>query len=222
MAATVDTISCRLRDPGTRSAAIESLASTDGPIDRAVVLAAAPALAEILALDAASQIERETCDCAGWLLGRAFADAPDAIAPVFAAAFGDGRWAKINGSDSTVLALACAEDKTAYTRDDIRSMACYDCWWSPASINGLDAFVEASDINTSQFVRAWMPSPVFKTSPETARQLLAMTLTLLRETSSVADMFNDMLVVNGMWRVVYTLVAGHSTIEFCEAALGLV
>jgi hypothetical protein len=73
-----------LCDRATRAATLDALERHEfGAIDRAVSLAAAPALVELLAADAA-EVDRETFDRAGLLVGRLFAEAaPEDLAVVY-------------------------------------------------------------------------------------------------------------------------------------------
>ena len=65
----VETVAERLRDRATRSATLTALESHAAPIPTAVSLAAAPALVELMAMDAA-EVERDAFDRAGLLVGR--------------------------------------------------------------------------------------------------------------------------------------------------------
>ena len=73
-----------LRDRATRAATLDALEGHEfGAIDRAVSLAAAPALVELLAADVA-EVNREAFDRAGLLVGRLFAEeAPEDLPAMY-------------------------------------------------------------------------------------------------------------------------------------------
>eukprot|EP01046_Picozoa_sp_COSAG06_P021076 COSAG06_NODE_1567_length_9085_cov_3.404073_10_plen_384_part_00 len=118
-----DTVAKRLRDCDTRSATLAALESHPAPIPTAVSLAVAPALLGLMTMDAA-EVERDTYDRAGLLLGRMHAEAlPDVVA-MHGAAFGEGGWERLWNADSVVNA-AMRQSAAEVTRADARSYACY-------------------------------------------------------------------------------------------------
>jgi hypothetical protein len=114
-----------LRDRATRAATLDALEGHEGAaIDRAVSLAAAPALVELLAADVA-EVNRETFDRAGLLVGRLFAEeAPEDLATMFGAAYGEGRFAAHLRSEGSVVERAWRTPASELTRADARSWAC--------------------------------------------------------------------------------------------------
>ena len=135
------TVAERLRDGATRLAALGALEATagDGPIPSDTALAAAPALYELLALDAA-EAPREVHDRAGLLLGRLCAEAvprgAEAQAAVYGAALGGGRYARWLNAVGSVLAQAVRKPAAELTRADARSYACAWALMGPACARG--------------------------------------------------------------------------------------
>eukprot|EP01044_Picomonas_judraskeda_P027812 COSAG03_NODE_8983_length_754_cov_1.490076_1_plen_110_part_10 len=100
----VETVAERLRDRATRSATLAALESHAAPIPTAVSLASAPALLELMAMDAA-EVERDAFDRAGLLVGRLEAEAlPDGAVAVHGAAFGEGGYERVLNADSALNA----------------------------------------------------------------------------------------------------------------------
>ena len=118
-----DTVATLLRDADTRTATLEALEQQEQPpIDRALALAAAPALYEALAMDA-TEVGRDDFDRIGLLLARLAAEASDDPSAVFGGALGEGRFAAYYRSKGSVLAQAVGKPASELTRADARSFA---------------------------------------------------------------------------------------------------
>jgi hypothetical protein len=120
-----------------------------------VALAAAPALSELLALDA-SEAPREVHDRAGLLVGRLCADAvlrgAEAQAAVYGAAHGDGRFARWLNAEGSVLAVAVRMPAAELTRADARSYACAWAFLAPSWVRGMTAPLKAADFTTMEWI----------------------------------------------------------------------
>ena len=150
---TASTVAERLRDHSTRLATLGALeAHAGGPIPSDAALAAAPALYELLALDAA-EAPREVYDRAGLLVGRLCADAvlrgAEAQAAVYGAAHGDGRFARWLNAEGSVLAAALRKPAAELTRADARSFACRQMPWGPILTRGFTAPIKAAGFATA-------------------------------------------------------------------------
>ena len=133
----VDTVAFLLRDGDTRAATLEALEQQEAaPIDRAVALAAAPALFEALAMDA-TEVGRDAFDRIGLLLGRLAAEASDDPSAVYGAALGEGRLAAYYRSKGSVLAQAVGKRASEVTRADARSFACAAAYMVPSFVKGV-------------------------------------------------------------------------------------
>ncbi len=129
------TVAELLRNPDTRNAALSALEAHTTPIELAVSLAAAPALVELMALDA-SEVEQEQWDRICLLVARLIADADNDCAKVYAAAFGGGRWAAQCRSEGNTMARALLKPAEELTLDDARSIAnCY-AYDGPTHVRG--------------------------------------------------------------------------------------
>ena len=133
-----DTVASLLRDGATRAATLEAFEQHEGtPIDRAVALAAAPALYDVLAMDA-TEVGREDFDRAGLVLARLAAEASDDPSTVFGAAIGEGRYVAHYRSKGSVLAQAVGKPAASeLTLADARSFACASALSLPAFVRGL-------------------------------------------------------------------------------------
>jgi hypothetical protein len=139
-----------LRDRATRAATLDALEGHEfGAIDRAVSLAAAPALVELLAADAA-EVDREVFDRAGLLVGRLFAEeAPEDLAAMFGAAFGEGRYAAQLRSEGSVVGRAWRTPASELTRADAQSWACSMAYQSPSDARGSTKNLAAAGFATT-------------------------------------------------------------------------
>ena len=117
------TVAERLRNNATRDAALDALERHAAPIPTAAALAAAPALLNVMSMDAA-EVERGAYDRAGLLLGRLLVESLPDILAVNSAVFGDGGYERLWNSDS-VLNVALRKPASQLTRADAVSYACY-------------------------------------------------------------------------------------------------
>eukprot|EP01046_Picozoa_sp_COSAG06_P048975 COSAG06_NODE_7432_length_2507_cov_113.101329_2_plen_216_part_00 len=147
-----------LRDRATRAATLDALEGHEfGAIDRAVSLAAAPALVELLAADAA-EVDREVFDRAGLLVGRLFAEeAPEDLAAMYGAAFGEGRFAAYLRSEGSVVGRVWRTPASELTRADARSWACMQACVSPSCARGCTKnFAAAGFATTLEYFAVFM------------------------------------------------------------------
>jgi hypothetical protein len=156
-----NTVASLLRDGATRAVTLDALEQHQaGTIDRAVSLAAAPVLYDLLAEDA-TEVVREDFDRIGLLVARLAAEALDNVSAVFAAAYGDGRYAAVLRSTGSVLAQALRKPTSELTQADARSFACSSAVWGPAVIQGLTeplataGFARTADFFTIMLSEDW-------------------------------------------------------------------
>ena len=151
-----DAVASLLRDSTTRAATLEALEQHGAPIDRAVALAAAPALFEALAMDA-TEVGRDDFDRIGLLLARLAAEASDDPSTVYGAALGEGRMAAYYRSKGSVLAQAVGKPASELTRADARSFACAAAFWAPSFVRGVTKPLAAAGFaKTSDFFALYM------------------------------------------------------------------
>ena len=160
-----DTVASLLRDGATRTATLEAFEQHEGaPIDRAVALAAAPALGDVLAMDA-TEVGHEDFDRAGLVLARLAAEASDDPSAVYGAAFGEGRYAAHLRSKGSVLAQAVGKRAASeLTLADARSFACAAAFYQPALLRGWTKPVAAAGFaKTADFFALFMTEEWFCT-----------------------------------------------------------
>ena len=157
-----DTVASLLRDADTRTATLEALEQQEQPpIDRALALAAAPALYEALAMDAA-EVGRDDFDRIGLLLARLAAEASDDPSAVYGAALGGGRLAAYFRSTGSVLAQAVGKPASELTRADARSFACAAAFWAPSWVRGMTKPIAAAGFaKTSDWFALYMTEDWF-------------------------------------------------------------
>ena len=145
----------RLRDRSTRLATLGALEAHAVPIPADDALAAAPALFELLALDAA-EVPHELYDRAGLLAGRLVNEAvprgAEAQAAVLGAAWGGGRYARFLNAEGNVIAAAMRKPAAELTRADARSYACAVVLWAPAMSRGLTAPTKAAGFTSMEWL----------------------------------------------------------------------
>ena len=161
-----DTVASLLRDGATRTATLEAFEQHEGaPIDRAVALAAAPALYDVLAMDA-TEVGREDFDRAGLVLARLVAEASDDPSAVYGAALGEGRrYVAYLRSTGSVLAQAVGKRAASeLTLADARSFACASAFETPALLRGCTKpFAAAGFAKTAEFAALVMTEEWFCT-----------------------------------------------------------
>ena len=160
-----DSVASLLRDGATRTATLEAFEQHEGaPIDRAVALAAAPALYDVLAMDA-TEVGRDDFDRTGLVLARLAAEASDDPSAVYGAAVGEGRLAAYYRSKGSVLAQAVGKPAASeLTLADARSFACAGAIEPPAWVRGATKpFAAAGFAKTAEWVALWMTEEWFCT-----------------------------------------------------------
>ena len=160
-----DTVAGLLRGAATRAATLDALERHEaGAIDRAVSLAAAPALFELQSADAA-EVGREIFDRVGLLAARLTAEAtPDDAAVVYGAYYGSpGRFAAHLRAEGSVLARAWRKPAAELTRADARSWACREAYTPPAFVRGItEPFAAAGFATTGEWFGIWMSeNPIY-------------------------------------------------------------
>eukprot|EP01052_Picozoa_sp_SAG31_P024095 SAG31_NODE_2026_length_6641_cov_3.312290_6_plen_317_part_00 len=201
---TVDTVGRLLRDSATRTATLDALEVDHLMMAAPLALAAAPALAELLSLDA-EEVERATFDRVGLLLARLMAEAADDPAARWGAAWGGGRFAAMIRCDCNVVAKAI--DRTPegeLTREDARSFACLYANYAPAAVRGWDKPVVAAGMSACQEMWGlWMKEDVLcrLRGGERVRQIATHWIELLR-----SDELPD-LGKSGAWFALLMLIS---------------
>lgn len=157
MAALVaSTVASLLRDGATRAALLEAFEQHEAAIDRAVSLAATPALYELLAADA-TEVGRDDFDRIALLLVRLFAEAIDDASELCGVALGDGRYAAVLHSKGSVLAQAMTKPASELTQADARSFAYSVAWHSACFARGVTKPLAAAGFpKTADWVAIFM------------------------------------------------------------------
>ena len=160
-----DTVAGLLRGAATRAATLDALERHEaGAIDRAVSLAAAPALFELQSADAA-EVGREIFDRVGLLAARLIAEAaPDDVAVLHGAYLGSpGRYVADLRAKGSVLARAWRKPAAELTQADARSWACEWAFTPPAFVRGITEPIAAAGFaSTGEFFGLWMSEePIF-------------------------------------------------------------
>jgi glycine/D-amino acid oxidase-like deaminating enzyme len=150
------TVGPLLRDRETRAAALDALDAHAVPIERSVSLGAAPALGELLALDATEVVPAEF-DRVGLLLARLVAEASDDPASVYGAAWGEGRLLAFYRSEGNAVAQALRKPAEELTREDALHLACAAALDPQAYVRGLTKLIAAAGFATTmEWFAAWM------------------------------------------------------------------
>ena len=155
-ALSADTVGPLLRGRETRAAALDALDAHAVPIERSVSLGAAPALGELLALDAA-EVGPAEFDRIGLLLARLVAEAPDDPASVYGAAQGEDRLLAFWRSEGNAVARALRKPAEELTREDALHVACSEACTAQACVRGFTKPWAAAGFATAmEFLAAWM------------------------------------------------------------------
>ena len=144
-------VSRLLADPNTRITTIDQLEAHAGPHEAALALAAAPALTDLLCLDA-SEVEPALFQRVGLLRARLIEEASDPAA-AWGAAYADGRYAKLLRAPN-VVSRVCSGDKpvTELEIGDAMSIACGEAApWYSAAVRGCDPLVTAAGMSMRDF-----------------------------------------------------------------------
>ena len=155
-ALSADTVGPLLRGRETRAAALDALDAHAVPIERSVSLGAAPALGELLALDAA-EVGPAEFDRIGLLLARLVAEASDDPASVYGAVWGEGRLLASMRSEGNAVARALRKPAEELTREDALHVACLIALEPQAYVRGMTKlFAAAGFATTMECIAAWM------------------------------------------------------------------
>ena len=154
-AAAASSVAERLRDrSSTRLATLEALEVHAVPIPHDAALEAAPALIELVALDAA-EVPHELFDRVFLLLWRLVEEAvhrgAEAHAAVVGAAWGGGRLERLLKacSEGNVIAVSLRKPAAELTRTDARSLACWQTMYGSAVSRGFTAPLKAAGFATT-------------------------------------------------------------------------
>lgn len=212
-----DTVAPLLREPTTRSAALEAFESHVTPIERTVALAAAPVLCELLATDVA-QFDRVAL-----LLVRLCVEAPDDPAPMYGAAWGGGRLETLWRSDSNVVSRALRKPVRELTPGDVRSMVCVEAVEQYAYVRGCTKPWAAAGLPGVECLSLYMKAhPLFSLAPDSEfpQRILELVLEQLRS----GDL--PPLLTAGAWSTINAAMIGRPALgpialqmDICGTAL---
>jgi hypothetical protein len=201
------TVAQLLREPTTRSAALEFLESHVTPIEHSVALAAAPMLCELLVTDV------EQFDRVALLLARLCVEAPDDPAPLYGAAWGGGRLEALWRSDSNAVSRALRKPVRELTPEDVRSMICVEAVDQYAYVRGCTKAWAAAGLPGVEFLTLMMrahPVASLASDSDFPQRILELALEQLRSgelpSLSAAGAWNLMslvmtLCINGLLAV---------------------
>ena len=153
-------VSRLLADPNTRITTIDQLEAHAGPHEEALALAAAPALTDLLCLDA-SEVDRALFQRVGLLRALLIEEASDPVA-AWGAAHADGRYAKLLRAPNVVSRVCSGEKPVSELEiEDAMSYACGDAApWYAATAGGFDAPVAAAGMSAKELVGVYSAHPV--------------------------------------------------------------
>ena len=114
-----DTVASALADPNTTITTLDALEQHHGPHDPALALAAAPALTDLLCLDAAA-VPHALYQRVGLLRGRLMAEAED-LAAMYGGFYGGGRFARLLTAPSVGQGALRSKSAAQLDRDDALS-----------------------------------------------------------------------------------------------------
>lgn len=144
-----------LHDHDTREATLSVLEEHATPIDRAVSLAAAPALVELMASDT-SEVGQDQWDRLCLLFARLMAEADDDPFPICSAALGGGRMLAVYQSGGNTMARALLKPAGELTLEDARSIANYYALDAPFNVRGSSKPWTAVHNSVFEFLGMWM------------------------------------------------------------------
>ncbi len=153
-----DSVSELLRCVDSRPAALEALEALETPVDPALALASAPALAELLAVEEAA-VPAQQFSRIALLLSRLHEEALDdaaALSAVYGAAFGDGRLAAYWSSADNSVARILGNPANELTRADARTLACGELCPAGASAHGSTKPWGAAGLSAMEFFGLFM------------------------------------------------------------------
>ena len=205
----VETVAERLRDRATRSATLAALESHAAPIPTAVSLAAAPALVELMAMDAA-EVERDAFDRAGLLLGRLHAEALPDPSAVYGAALGEGGYERVWNADS-VLNTALRQPAAQLTRADAVSLACSVANASSSWARGFTKPLAAAGLTPLEYFGLFMTcEPIVSKKKQPEDDVPTKMLTLLLELLKANEL--PELAIGGAWYGIFGCFTGRPSL----------
>ena len=136
----------------SRPTTLSTLEAHPPPLERALALAAAPALAELLTVSA-DDVDAATYQRAGLLLARLHAEMPDDPSIIFGAAYGGGRRALLFNSEDSVLARALRKPAAQLTAEDALSYACMEAHWVPAHVRGHTPLISSEGLPLPEYMK---------------------------------------------------------------------
>ena len=144
-------VSRLLADPNTMVTTMDQLEAHDGPHEAALVLAAAPALTDLLCLDT-SEVDPALFQRVGLLRARLIEEASDPAA-AWGAAYADGRYAKLLRAPNVVSRVCSGEKPVSELEiEDAMSYACGEpAPWYAATAGGFDAPIAAAGMSMKDF-----------------------------------------------------------------------
>ena len=130
------TVASSLTNAETRTATLDALeAHRGGPYPTPLAVAAAPALTDVMCLDAA-EVDHALFQRVGLLRARLLADAAlDDVAAIFGAMMGGGRLAAFYDAPH-VIARTLAKPAAELDQAHALSLACWMAFWPAAQVRG--------------------------------------------------------------------------------------
>ena len=203
-----DAVHALLATAASRPATLAALEDHPAPLDRALAVAAAPALVELLTVSA-DDVDAATFQRAGLLLARLLAEAPDDPSIIFGAAFGEDRLAALWNSEDSVLARALLKPANQLTADDALSLACAEAHNCPALVRGYTATWRAVGLNGLEWTKLSHPitSKAKLPEPDIPKRMVTLLLELLRAPPPVPE-----LVLGGGWVALNRCMYGRAAV----------
>ena len=172
-----------LRDADTRAQALQALERTEESIEPALALAVAPALAELLGMNAA-QLGQGEFDSASLLLARLFMEASDHLGSLYAATFCDGRLQAVYGEHGTLAQIA-RKPAAEVTLADAHTMACWQAHHATSQVRGWTVLASGLGLAPKTWSSFFMgDASVFSkarmTDDETVARLILLMVELLK------------------------------------------
>ena len=215
------TVADRLKDPFTRSATLDALECHQGPHEHSLAIAAAAALSELMAADA-KEVAAATFQRAGLLRARLLADeAPDDLASLYGAAFGEGRLAAECLAPSNMVTRAMQKEPAELDREDALCLACQWAYYYPSFTRGMSAVMVAAGFTQMDWIGMVLNSPLASKqqnpTDEAQLKLCALTMELLRSPGDTHP-----LAISGAWIVISGLAMGRAAVGKYLVRSGLI
>lgn len=148
-----DTVAERLRDAATREQTLQALEGMEAA-DLALGLAAAPAIGDLLAMDAA-QLGQRQFDRVNLLLARLLVDLSDDVIPLYTACFSDGRLQAAHGAQGA-LAQFLRKPAVELTVADAHTVACWQAHHAASQRRGWTELANAVGFTTKHWCSLFM------------------------------------------------------------------